>query len=595
MPACPNTQPELDAPAGTSAPGPDAQGPDRPVAAGPDAAGESGPGAAPVARGATVMAGLTAASRLVGFGRTLVFAWAVGAGVLGDVYRATNAVPNIVFEIVAGGALASLVVPMLAGPITRQDRSAAGATTSALLTWAATLLVPVAVVVAVAAEPIVGYLLGGGASPQAVAVGSDMLRVFAPQLPLYGVGIVLAGVLQAYRRFVWPVLAPLLSSAVVIVAYVAFVLVAGRSSSIDGVGGGALLVLSGGTTLGVVVLSLCLVVPLRRLRLPLRPTYRFTTDASRMVRQLAVAGAVTVGAQQLTVFLVIKLAAGGPAGTLVLYDLAEKIYLLPWAVLALPVATSAYPALAAAAARRDRAAYAATLAPAVRGLVLLACLGAAGLAALAEPVARALAAVTAGAPPVGAIAAGIAGFAPGLVGYALFALLSRALYARGDTRLAAAATVAGWVAVAAASVGLAGALPGADRVTALAVANSAGMLVLGAVLVAVVAHRAGAAALAGVARAAAAGLVAAVAAAGAGYGAQRSFGPAATLDVPVVVGQGMLGGVVVVVVFAAVAYAADARDVRPALATFMRRVGRRTRRVDERSQSRDREGGAADA
>ncbi len=42
-----------------------------------------------------------------------------------------------------------------------------------------------------------------------------MLRVFAPQLPLYGVGIVLTGVLQAHRRFAWPVLAPLLSSVVV--------------------------------------------------------------------------------------------------------------------------------------------------------------------------------------------------------------------------------------------------------------------------------------------------------------------------------------------------------------------------------------------
>ena len=39
-----------------------------------------------------------------------------------------------------------------------------------------------------------------------------MLRVFAPQLPLYGLGIVLTGVLQAHHRFAWPVIAPLLSS-----------------------------------------------------------------------------------------------------------------------------------------------------------------------------------------------------------------------------------------------------------------------------------------------------------------------------------------------------------------------------------------------
>ena len=52
-----------------------------------------------------------------GFGRTLVFTNTVGAGSTGDIYLAANTVPNIVFEVVAGGALASLVVPMLAGGI----------------------------------------------------------------------------------------------------------------------------------------------------------------------------------------------------------------------------------------------------------------------------------------------------------------------------------------------------------------------------------------------------------------------------------------------------------------------------------------------
>ena len=54
-----------------------------------------------------------------------------------------------------------------------------------------------------------------------------MLRVFAMQLPLYGVGVVLTGVLHAHRRFTWPVLAPLLSSLTVIGAYAAFAAVEG--------------------------------------------------------------------------------------------------------------------------------------------------------------------------------------------------------------------------------------------------------------------------------------------------------------------------------------------------------------------------------
>ena len=68
-----------------------------------------------VAGAAALIAVLTLLARLAGFGRTLVFTNTVGADTTGDTYLAANNVPNIVFEVVAGGALAGLVVPMLAG------------------------------------------------------------------------------------------------------------------------------------------------------------------------------------------------------------------------------------------------------------------------------------------------------------------------------------------------------------------------------------------------------------------------------------------------------------------------------------------------
>jgi putative peptidoglycan lipid II flippase len=529
------------------------------------------PRGARLASAALLIAVLTVAARLAGFARTLVFVHLVGDRDLGAVYQSANTVPNIIFEIVAGGALASLVVPMLAGAVSRGDRPAVAATTSALLTWVLTLLVPVAVVVAVAAEPIV-RLLDPAAGPRAVTVGADMLRVFAPQLPLYGVGIVLTGVLQAHRRFAWPVLAPLLSSVTVMAAYASFAVVAGRRPDVGHVNGVGIAVLSVGTTLGVVVLSLCLLVPLRRLGLlGLRPTYTFTAESAGTVRRLAAAGAVTVAAQQLTVGLTIVLANRGHTGTLVQFTLAQTVYLLPWAVLALPIATSAYPALAEAAARDDRDTYAATLAGATRGLVLLGCLGAAALATLAPPLAWTLASTTASPARV---AAGIAGLAPGLLGYALFALLSRALYARGDTRHAAAATVIGWAGVALASLGLSAALPGAHRVTALALANSAGMLLLGALLIVLVARRAGPTAFAGLTRTLGAAVVAAAVACGAGIGVRRLLWGDATPGVAGALGQGMLSGAVVAVAFLGAAYVLDPRDVRPLLVGLVRKAAR---------------------
>ncbi|QGN49261.1 virulence factor MviN [Micromonospora sp. WMMC415] len=533
-------------------------------------------GAGRVAGAAALIAALTVVSRLAGFGRTAVFTWVVQESDLGGMYVIANTVPNIVFEIVAGGALASLVVPLLAGAVAAGDRRAVTATTGALLTWTVTLLVPLAVVVALLADPIVA-LISEGRSEAELAAGARMLRVFAPQLPLYGIGIVLTGVLQAHRRFAWPVIAPLLSSVTVIGVYLTFGAAEGRAVSVARVSPGGELILSAGTTLGVVALSLSLLIPLRRLRLRLRPGFAFPADARARIGGLAVAGAVTVTAQQVALVVMLNRVSGGPTGSPQVFNLAQTMYLLPWAVLAVPLATAAYPALAAAAAGGEERRYRRTVADTTRGVLLLSCLGAATLVGTAVPVGHFFPLD----PEV--TAAAIVGFAPGLVGYGLFAVLSRALYAHGATRPATAAISVGWLVVPPAAVLLAAVFPVADRVPAVTLANSAGMLVLGALLVVAVRRTAGAAALAGFARAAVAGSAGAVLAALAGWAVSRWLAAVGdgTPGAPAALVQGMLSGVLVGAVFLAVAWTLDRPDVRPLLAGVLRRLGRARRGANE--------------
>ncbi|GAB2920701.1 hypothetical protein GCM10027280_04610 [Micromonospora polyrhachis] len=545
-------------------------------------------GAGRVAGAAALIAVLTVVSRLAGFGRTAVFTWTVGdRSDLGDIYLIANTVPNIVFEIVAGGALASLVVPLLAGAVVAGDRAAVAATSGALLTWTLLLLVPLAIVVAVFAGPILS-VIADDPTPAQLATGSRMLRVFAPQLPLYGVGIVLTGVLQAHRRFAWPVIAPLLSSLTVIAAYLTFVVVEGRNLRLAQLSLTGELILSIGTTLGVVVLSLCLLIPVRQLGLRLRPGYTFTADVRRKIGGLALAGAATVVGQQIALLVTVKLADGGPDGSVVIYNAVQTVYLLPWAVLAVPLAAAAYPNLAAAHTTGDEDAFRRTLAPTARGVLLFSCLGAAVLIATARPVAGVFPGIQGSAAAI----AGIVGFAPGLLGYGLFAVLSRALYARGETRAAAGATAAGWLVVPVMAVLLAIGLPVDDRVLALTSANSVGMLVLGALLIVVVVRRAGRPALAGLGRAGGVGLLAGTLGAVAGLVVAEWLGDAwrGTPEVAGSLLQGMLSGIAVGAVFLAVAYPLDRHDVRPMIATF----GRRIRRLSGRGRPRDPDGARPD-
>jgi putative peptidoglycan lipid II flippase len=490
-----------------------------------------------VAGAAALIAVLTLLARMAGFGRTLVFTNTVGADSTGDTYLAANNVPNIVFEVVAGGALASLVVPMLAGGIAVGDREQVRRTASALLGWALLILTPLAVAIAVLAEPIARLLLGEGDAAQ-VDLASRFLVIFAPQVVFYGIGIVLTGVLQAHRRFAGPALAPLLSSLVVAGAYLLFAGIGGDRDAAD-LTTPAELVLGVGTTLGVVALSLSLVAPMRGLGLGLRPSLRFPVGAAPRVRRLAVAGVLTLAGQQLVAAVAIRLANdGAPDGTQVVYAAGLTLFLVPWAALAVPLATSAYPGLAERAEEGDRAGFARALAPVAVLVVTASALAAAVLCAVAGAMARVFLSSGSDAT-VGALRDTTLAFAPGLVGYGLIALLTRALYARGLWKAPTVCVVGGWLLAVVADVVLAAELPPADRALALGAGHSLGVTVAGCALLVVVVRVAGSAALYGLPRAGGAALLAAVVGGGAGWWLSR------TLGADPVPGDGVLAAVVV--------------------------------------------------
>ena len=505
-----------------------------------------------VAGAAALIAALTLLARLAGFGRTLVFTNTVGADSTGDTYLAANTVPNIVFEVVAGGALASLVIPMLAGGIASGNTEQVRRTASALLGWALLILTPLAVVIAFAAEPIADLLLGGGGDSSEVALAARFLLVFSPQIVLYGIGIVLAGVLQAHRRFAGPALAPLLSSLVVAAAYLLFAFIGG-SGEIDDLSTPAELVLGVGTTLGVVALSLSLLVPVRRLRLGLRPALRFPVGAAPRVRRLAAAGVLTLAGQQAVAAVAIVLANQGPDGTQVVYFAGLTLFLVPWAALAVPVATSAYPGLAERAETGDEVGYRRALAPAVVVTVAASAVAAGVLVAVSGPMARVF---LARAPDetVGALRDTIVAFAPGLVGYALVALLSRALYARGLWKAPTVCIAGGWLIAVVADLLLARALPVEDRAIALGAGHSVGVTVAGLSLLVVVARVAGPAALHGVVRGGGAALAGSALGAVAGLWVARLLGadPVPRTGVLVAVGMGVVAAAVVLVIAGAV-------------------------------------------
>lgn len=470
---------------------------------------------------AALIAVVTVVSRVLGFVRSLVFGATVGFDAVADAYNAANTLPNVVFEVAAGGALAGAVIPVLAIPLARGLRAEVDRTASALVGWVLAVLVPLAAVLAALAYPVAGIVSRDAAGRSLVA---GLLAVFALQVPLYGLAVVLSGVLQAQKRFFWPAFAPVMSSVVVIGSYLAFAAVAqGSQTDPAALPAAGFAWLAWGTTAGVAALSLPLLVPVHRSGVRLRPTLRFPDGTGARVRSLALAGLGGLLAQQVAVLVALLLATRfGERSTYSVYVAAQQVYLLPYAVLAVPLATSTFPRLAERAGAADRSRFAHLAARSTRLVALVSLVGVAALVAAAEAVAGVFVGIGIGeAERIAAMGPALAWTASGLLGLGLLFHVSRALFALERGRLAVTATAVAWLGVVAASVVaclvlVGGTQDGPRTLVALGLGASVGMT-LGAVAVLTALRRAaGSAALVGVARTLAVGVLGAAAGAAAG-------------------------------------------------------------------------------
>ncbi|MEU7991383.1 lipid II flippase MurJ [Streptosporangium canum] len=520
--------------------------------------------------GAALLIGIvTVAARLVGFGRYLVQSQTVGNLCLSTAYNTANYVPNIVFELVAGGALAGMVVPVLASAASRagedpEARAEVGWTTSALLTWVMLVLVPLTLLIAAFAGPIVTLLTGnpdGCDVAEVVGAGTDMLVVFAPRMIFFGVAVVLYGVLQAHRRFMGPALAPLVSSLLIVASFLVFEPFGdGAAADLSNLTTAGQLTLSLGATIAAAAMVLTVAGPVGRLKLRLRPSLSFPPGVAARARQLAGAGVAVLIAQQVALIGVIRLANDlGGAGVAGIYTYSWALYQLPFAVLVVPIATSTFPVLSVRAADGDRAGFDGLASSSTRVILLVAGLAAGVMAAVAMPVSRVFVEGTPGGDPR-EMAGAVALFAPGLVGYALMLHLARVLYACGRGRSAAVASVAGWAVALVAQILLARAASSpSDVVGQLALGSTVGMTVGGGLLALAVSRAAGAGALEGAWRALSAAVLGGAAAYGAGLAVVTVSGKVSWWMCVVV---GTVAAVAGSVAFAAVAAVIDRPDTR---------------------------------
>ena len=380
----------------------------------------------------------TALSRLTGLLRVLTVAYVLGIGRLSDAYNVANTTPNIVYDLVLGGVLSAVFVPVFVEWIETRGREEAWRSARAIMTFAVLLLTAAAVLIMLLAEFVIHAYTLQGTGPdlaQYRSLATFFLVIFMPQIVFYGWGAIATGLLNAHRRFAVPMFAPILNNLTVIATMVLFVVVThGTTPSVATTTSTERWVLGIGTTLGVFAMTVVLWPPLRATGFRWRFVLDVHDEALRRIIRLAGWVFFYVLVNQIA-YVVVILLANRVAGGYTAYSYAYTFFQLPYAIFAVSIFTALLPSLSSRWTDHDGRGYLVLLSQGMRSTALIVLPATAGLIAIALPISRLFFQhfhVTSA--DASLLAGTLALFATGLFTFALFQLLIRGFYAMQDTR-----------------------------------------------------------------------------------------------------------------------------------------------------------------
>ncbi|MGE4503989.1 MAG: murein biosynthesis integral membrane protein MurJ [Desulfovibrionaceae bacterium] len=379
-----------------------------------------------MAKNTLVVAGATLVSRVFGFVRDVIVAFALGAGAMADAFFVAFRIPNLLRRLFGEGSLTMAFVPVFAQVRAEQGEQAAQAMARSALAWLAAILVGVTLVVECFAGGLVWAIAPGFTDdPALYAATTLLLRICFPYIILISGVALCMGILNASGHFLGPALAPVLLNVALITASLAGYYL-GLPVAVCLAWG----VLAGG------VLQWQLQQPfLRRQGFTWRGAWTWRDAGVRRMAWLMLPTVFGAAVYQLNILLGTLLASFLPEGSVSYLYYADRLVQFPLGVFGVAVSTAALPSLAALVAEGDDPAYLATLRSAL-GLTLFVALPAtAGLAALAGPIIDLLFGRGAFTPQaVAATSTALVAYAAGLPFIAASRPLVSAFYARQDTR-----------------------------------------------------------------------------------------------------------------------------------------------------------------
>ena len=433
-----------------------------------------------VLKSSALMATGTVVSRATGLVRDIALVAAIGFGTLADTYSLGNSLPNIIYILVAGGALNAVFIPQLVRHM-KDDEDGGHGYANRLLRLVALVTFGLTVVAVLAAPWIVRIYATGQYSSRELELAIAFAWLCLPQIVFYGLFTMFSQVLNARGHFGAPMFAPIINNIVVIFACVTFLWVAGDATDVTTITNAQVAWLGAMTTLGVVLQALILIPVLRR------SGFRFAYVPGLKGFGLGHTGKLamwTIGlvlVNQLGFIVVTRLAtlanvlaseADTVAQGLTTYQKAFLVFMLPHSVITISIITALLPRMSRAAADQNFGKVGAYVADGMRLVSVLIVPAAVSLLVAGPFIATVIFSFGAGGTAGTVAGVVVTGFAVGLLPFSLFYVLLRGWYAVEDTRTPFMLTVLYNVVMVAISIPLFYAAPVTLKVPALALGYS---------------------------------------------------------------------------------------------------------------------------
>lgn len=391
-------------------------------------------------RSTALMASGTAVSRVLGVVRGSVLVATIGMlGSVANAFGAANKLPNILYLLIAGGALNAVLVPEVVRAYRRADGQVY---VDRLLTLGIVGLAGLTVVLT-AAVPLLTYAYVDFADPAVTRLAVALAYWCVPQVFFYGLYSLLGQVLNArgsFGPFMW---APVVNNVVAIAGLGVFVALWGARVPPEGQAGDVswwgpeqIAVLAGTATLGVVAQALVLVVPLYRSGFRYRPRWGLRGSGLGTAGRVATWTFVGLLIGQVGVWVVTRVGTAAGSGTAAgntVYDYAFLVFMLPHSLVTVSLATALFTRLSTKAAAGDAAGVRADLSLGLRTVGLFTVLATVGIAVLAYPLALALFPRLTGSQ-ASDLATVVVAMIAGLVAFGAWSLCQRVYYAYQDAR-----------------------------------------------------------------------------------------------------------------------------------------------------------------